>query len=119
MRPRHLVALVPVIGLLLAACSGGSSGPCGPASITLEATVNADAMEPSDLAVCRDQDVTVEITSQTDGELHLHGYDLEAELSTGETATLSFTADVAGQFIIEIHATAGEVEIGVLTVNEP
>ena len=117
-RHRHL-ALASAI-LLAAACTSSGTSSCGAETVTLDVTVTADAMDPSALSVCRDQEVTVAIDSQTDGEFHLHGYDQEVELTDGGTATLTFTADVAGQFIIELHSSAGdETEIGVLTVNEP
>lgn len=112
----RLLLVLAVVGL--AACSN-ATGPCGPAAITIEVSVSADAMEPSEIAACRDQDVTFEIDSQTDGELHLHGYDVEAELTSGERVGVEFTADAAGQFIIELHAAGEEIEIGVLTVQEP
>ena len=72
----------------------------------------------------RGQDVTLELHSQTDGVFHVHGYDEQVpatSLTPSETTTLEFSADAAGQFIIELHARSGggEVEIGILTVNEP
>ena len=108
------------IVLLAAACTSSGAPSCDAQATTLEVTVTADSMEPSSLSVCREQDVTIGINSQADGEFHLHGYDQEVELTDGGTATLTFTADVAGQFIIELHGSSGdETEIGVLTVNEP
>jgi hypothetical protein len=47
--------------------------------------------------------VTLTVTSDAADELHLHGYDLEAELAPGEPATLSFTADIPGVFEAELH----------------
>jgi hypothetical protein len=40
-------------------------------------------------------------------EYHIHGYDLGdgQEFAAGETATFSFTADTAGDFEVESHAT--------------
>ena len=109
-------------GLLLVAGCTPSDAACAAASVTLEATVTDEAMDPSALAVCRDQEVTLELHSQTDGVFHLHGYDEQVpatDLVSGETTTLEFVADVAGQFIIELHSGCHEAEIGVLTVNEP
>ncbi|MGH2489100.1 MAG: hypothetical protein ACRDFR_05735 [Candidatus Limnocylindria bacterium] len=120
-RARRGLAWLAVGLLLVAGCT--PSAACAAASVTLEVTVTVGAMDPSALSVCRDQDVTLQVHSQMDGEFHLHGYDEqvpETELVADETATIEFTADVAGQFIIEFHSPAGEeVEIGVLTVNEP
>lgn len=49
------------------------------------------------------EQVTLTVTSDAADELHLHGYDLEAELVPGEPATLSFTADIPGVFEAELH----------------
>ena len=110
------------LSLLLAACIGQSAGPCGEDALTLSATVTAETMEPGTLEVCRDQEVTLELAAETDGVFHIHGYDehLPAiSLTAGETTTVSFTADTAGQFIIELHqASDEESEIGVFTVHE-
>ena len=40
-----------------------------------------------------------------DDEFHLHGYDLEATAAKGQTGTISFTADQAGEFEVESHIT--------------
>jgi hypothetical protein len=120
--PRHL-ALVVVALCLLAGCTDGTAA-CPSPNVTVEATVTDDGMDPSAIAVCRGQEVTLEVNSQTDAVLHLHGFDDQVpatSLTPGETRTLVFTADVAGQFIIELHDGSGasSAEIGVLTVNEP
>jgi hypothetical protein len=92
--------------------------------VALETTVTDEAMDPSALAVCRGQEVTLELRSETDGVFHLHGYDEQVpatSLTPGQTTILEFSAHAAGQFIIELHARSGEgeVEIGIFTVNEP
>jgi len=121
--PRRL-ALIAAGLLLVAGCTPSAVGPCNAPSATLEATVTDEAMDPSALAVCRGQEVTLELRAEANGEFHIHGYDdqfPEPELTAGETTLVEFTADLAGQFIIEFHPTSGgdEAEIGVLTVNEP
>lgn len=116
------MALLAAGLLVLAGCTASDTGPCAVTSITLEATISDEAMDPSALSVCRDQAVTLTLHSETDGEFHLHGYDdqvPETSLTPDETVTLEFTADAAGQFIMELHAGGDETEIGVLTVNEP
>ena len=47
--------------------------------------------------------VSLVVTSDVADEVHLHGYDIEKELSPGQPATLQFTADVAGVFEVELH----------------
>ena len=120
--PRGL-SLIAAGLLILAGCTP-SDAACAAESVTLEATVTDEVMDPSALAVCRGQEVTLELHSQTDGVFHLHGYDEQVpatSLTPGQTTALVFTAEVAGQFIIELHAHSGqgEAEIGILTVNEP
>jgi hypothetical protein len=122
-RPLRRLALIAAGLFLVAGCTPNDAGPCTSPAVTLEATVTDDAMDPSALAVCRGQELTLELHSQTDGVFHIHGYDHQVPatgLTPGQTTTLEFTTDAAGQFIIELHALSGEEEeIGVLTVNEP
>jgi hypothetical protein len=47
--------------------------------------------------------VTLVITSDVADEVHLHGYDLEAELSPGQPAELTFDATIPGVFEAELH----------------
>jgi hypothetical protein len=119
--PRRFAALA-IVASLAVGCQPNAA--CEETSVSLEATVSDTAMEPSALTVCRDQDVTLVLTSETDGVLHIHGYDDQVPavtLESGDVMDIEFTADVVGQFIIELHAHAGDTsaEIGVLTVDEP
>lgn len=112
------------LALLVAGCQPSPNPACAEPSVHLEATVTDAAMDPSALTVCRDQEVSLDLTSETDGVFHVHGYDDQVpatSLEPGEVTTLEFTADRAGQFIIELHAHSGggSTDIGVLTVNEP
>jgi hypothetical protein len=52
--------------------------------------------------------VSITLTNPgTDDEFHLHGYDLGdgQEVAAGESVTFTFTADTAGEFELESHAT--------------
>lgn len=48
-------------------------------------------------------DVRLVLTSDIDDQVHVHGYDLEAELPAGRAVTLEFAADQAGLFEVETH----------------
>ena len=52
------------------------------------------------------QGATVEIivTSDVADELHVHGYDLYADLEPGVAATVSFVADIPGVFEVELES---------------
>ncbi len=43
-------------------------------------------------------------TSDMRDELHLHGYDLQAELNPGEAGTLTFSAEHSGRYELELHS---------------
>ena len=113
--------------LLLTACvedSGPDAAACAAPTIEIAVALSADALEPNDPAVCRDQEVTLIITPAVDGVFHIHGYDAQVpatEVRSGEEIEVEFTASRSGQFPIELHPLddpAG-VEIGVFTVHEP
>ena len=53
--------------------------------------------------------------SETDDEVHVHGYDISKDAPAGQTITMSFKADITGIFEIEFeHA---QKEIAKLTVE--
>jgi hypothetical protein len=47
--------------------------------------------------------VTLVITSDVADEVHVHGYDLEAELAPGQPTEIAFDADIPGVFEVELH----------------
>ncbi|MDX1619566.1 MAG: hypothetical protein R3320_01150 [Nitriliruptorales bacterium] len=48
--------------------------------------------------------VRIEVTStDTTDHVHVHGYDLFADLAPGETAVIEFTAEIPGQFEVELE----------------
>ncbi len=49
-------------------------------------------------------EVHITIISNMDDELHLHGYDLEVELSADQPANLTLTANLSGRFEGELHS---------------
>lgn len=119
-----ILVLGVLLGVLLAGCNPFASAECAEPTAEITATVTDTRMDPSAVSACRGQVVTFVVASETDGVFHIHGYDDQVPavaLEPGESQTIEFTADVAGQFIIELHAQSGQesTEIGVLTVNEP
>jgi hypothetical protein len=47
--------------------------------------------------------VTLVITSDVADEVHVHGYDLAAALVAAQPTELTFDADIAGVFEVELH----------------
>ncbi len=124
---RTSLATLAVLAItLLSACvSQQQTDPstCAQSSVELSATLPATGrLQPENLNVCHDQQVTLKVSSQRDGAVHLHGYDdqnAEVEVLPGKDATLTFTASHVGQFVMEFHPADGSAEsqVGLLTVN--
>ena len=78
--------------------------------VVIDATVGEDSGEDRTEKVALGSEVTLNITNpDEEDEFHLHGYDLSTgETPADETATITFTADKAGEFEMESHMS-GEV----------
>lgn len=59
--------------------------------------------------------VTFQVQSDTDEEVHVHGYDLKYDIAAGETKSISFEATLTGIFEIEFEGSG--TQIGELTVE--
>ncbi len=113
-----------VLAVALGACVPPSGSGCEGLPDQIAITVTADAMEPAAPAVCRDREVTLMLTPEVDGVLHIHGYDEQVpatSITLGEEIGLTFTSARSGQFPIELHTDEAPqaVDIGILNVHEP
>ncbi|HET6310697.1 MAG TPA: hypothetical protein VFH00_06795 [Candidatus Nitrosotalea sp.] len=105
-----LVLFVIVGGILIYASRSGGK------PVTLNVTViGGKTMNPPDLAAHQNDTVTVNVTSDTDGEVHLHGYDLIFNAKKGQTVSKTFKADKSGSYPIEWESTS--TELGQLVVS--
>jgi hypothetical protein len=92
--------------LFLGACgsdesSGSSAATTVVSSVdTIAVDIDADAASPGTETVPLNATVALHITSGVEHEFHLHGYDLEEE---GTDVTITFVADEAGTFEVEVH----------------
>jgi hypothetical protein len=113
------------LALLPLGCVPAVSLPptCGDAAVTFSTTLAGDRLEPGVFDACRDQGVTITVTIEQDGILHLHGYDdlLGAqEVRAGQEIDLTFSATHVGQFPIALHPREGpaELTVGTLVVHD-
>jgi len=92
----------------------------GPSATTTEATpapVQIDVVvvggEPEGgivrESVDLDSAVVLTVTSDVADEVHVHGYDLMADVAPGAPATIRFTADAPGRFEIELENTGVQI----------
>jgi hypothetical protein len=97
-----LVLFVVVAGILVLANRGGGGKP-----ITFDVTVSgATTMSPSTLNAHQNDTVTINLKSDTDGEVHLHLYDIAFEAKAGQTVSHTFKADKTCTCDIEWESTS-------------
>ncbi|MGH9167846.1 MAG: hypothetical protein ACRD02_08495 [Acidimicrobiia bacterium] len=122
---------VAVLVLVLAACGNPASAPTSTTATTLTTTTTTSTSTtsttlapttstvPTQGIVVRVEDGQVEgggrvgvrqgspvrLTVEADlsEEVHVHGYDLRAEVEPGRPATLEFVADIPGIFEVELE----------------
>ena len=102
-----VVAAVFVVFAVVAAYLVYTNQGGGGKNVRFDVTVtHADNMKPSELDVHQNDLVTIRITSDTDGEVHLHGYDHAFDCKAGQVTAYSFQADKSGTFEIEWESTS-------------
>lgn len=106
------VALFIVVGGFVIFRNQGGGGT----SRTFDVTVtNGSSMSPDHLSAKAGDTITINITSDRAGEVHLHGYDIPFDTEPGKVASHTFKASQTGDFDIEWEATS--THLGDLAVN--
>lgn len=83
--------------------SAASSTPAAGQRIEVTVTGGRVDGDTGRVPVPAGEHVTLVVTSDTADELHVHGYDLSAELAPGAAATVEFDATIPGVFEVELH----------------
>ncbi|HEY8813863.1 MAG TPA: hypothetical protein VIP57_01980 [Candidatus Dormibacteraeota bacterium] len=88
-----------------------------PKPVTFNVTATgAKSMSPNTLTVNQNDTVTINISSDTTGEVHLHGYDIPFDCVAGQVVSHTFKATISGgPFDIEWESTS--THLGDLVVN--
>jgi heme/copper-type cytochrome/quinol oxidase subunit 2 len=119
-RPSRLPAALACLGLaaVLTGCAGtdepvptasstSSSSSAAPSAVgqRIEVTVSGGQVtgDTGRVPVPAGEHVTLVVTSDAADELHVHGYDLGADLTPGTPATVEFDATIPGVFEVELH----------------
>jgi len=107
-----LVLFLAAGGFLVFRNQGGGGG----AQRTFDVTVlNASTMTPDHLTVRAGDTVTINVTSDRAGEVHLHGYDIAFDSKPSRVTSHTFKASQTGDFDIEWESTGAH--LGDLAVN--
>ena len=72
---------------------------------------------PQEVVVTSGDRARFRVTSDIDGEVHVHGYDFEKPVKAGGSVSFDFPAKLEGGFEIELHHGGGENEIAELKVE--
>ena len=103
-------ALGLLVSLFIALRDDDTPAPATAPAPTIEATpgptvVDLDAAtgEVARVTVERGREVVLNVTADVADHVHLHGYDLKADVAPGRPAKIGFTADVAGRFEVELE----------------
>ncbi|MDA1209095.1 MAG: hypothetical protein O2904_03640 [bacterium] len=73
------------------------------APVIIDIVMTDRVIEPTDLIVYQDQEVTLRIKSNETGELHIAGYELFSGITQSKISKMTFAAGKQGHFSIEFH----------------
>jgi hypothetical protein len=118
MRGTRTAIVVIVVAIFLIA--GGvliyANQSRGGQNVTINLTVTGASKMTPDLPTAHMNDtVTINISSDQTGEVHLHGYDIAFDCTAGQVTSHTFKADKTGQFEIEWESTS--THLGFLVVS--
>jgi|SRR5581483_4148652 len=101
----------------LAGCGGGGKTAASARAVTI--SIHVEDGKPvggiKRATVRKGEDVSLVVHSDVADEVHLHGYDLHAEVEAGGTAGIDFKANIAGVFEAELESR--KLQILELTVR--
>ncbi len=96
-----VVVFLVVGGLLILRSTGGGGTPK-----TIDLTVTGTTMQPDNPTAKQNDMLTINVKTDKEEEIHLHGYDIKFAGKPGQTVTKTFKADKTGNFEIEIEDTS-------------
>ena len=79
--------------------------PVEPEVPTIEVAGGEAKGGPVDLEFSKGEEVRFDVSSDVDEEIHVHGYDIYADLVAGKTQEIEFPAEIDGIFEVELHGT--------------
>lgn len=110
-----LAVAVLVTGLFAAACAGAppastAPAPAGPEQV-VAVTFAGGAVQGgvSRTPVQLGRKVRLVVNSDVADEVHVHGYDLKAEVPGGGVGTVEFVADQPGVFEVELESRGAQL----------
>ncbi len=81
--------------------------PAGPRLIRIDVRSGEPEIERVDVE--RGERIVLVVRADVADHVHVHGYDLMADVSPGQTARIAFRATVPGQFEVELEDRAQQI----------
>lgn len=91
------------LALITAVAGGARAAEPSEKAFSIDISGGRVAAAQRVIKVTKGDAVRIRASSDSPGELHLHGYRLEAKLTPGTPADLSFKAHATGRFPMEWH----------------
>ncbi|HZQ48764.1 MAG TPA: hypothetical protein VFB69_00455 [Candidatus Dormibacteraeota bacterium] len=98
-----IVAVFVIAGGVLIYANQSHGGGNREISVTV---TGGKSMNPSTWTAHLNDTVTINVTSDTTGEVHLHGYDIAFDCTAGQVTSHTFKADKSGGFDVEWESTS-------------
>jgi hypothetical protein len=121
-----LVVVVAAVVLFVVLQGGGGSSGSGKETVNGKAVSGVPTIALRDgkpvrgvekLNVTSGDPVRFRVTSNIEGEVHVHGYDYLKPIKAGGSVSFDFPAKLEGVFDIELHHGGGEDTIANLSVE--
>jgi len=112
MKPSRWIAIAVgaavVVVLFLVIRPGGSDEPAPSPTGSTTAEIDIGVADgqvtgPGTAEVTQGQDVRIVVDADVTDEVHVHGYDLHAEVTPDSPGVVEFTADAPGVFEVELE----------------
>ncbi|HTK61802.1 MAG TPA: hypothetical protein VL595_05465 [Pseudonocardia sp.] len=110
--PGVVAGLTTLLTLLAVACSGAQQAPplAGPEQVVAVTFAGGSVQGGvSRTPVQLGRKVRLVVNSDVADEVHVHGYDLKAEVPAGGVGTVEFVADQPGVFEVELESRGAQV----------
>ena len=129
-----LINIIRIVGITTAisavlfalACVGGGE----PKNVYFNIRVAEGYSDLREMETNKSDTISIKVTVDTEGKVHLHGYDIELDIQPGAVASMEFEAVLEGRFNLTFHGDhvgdshagsdghgEGEVIISTLVVN--
>ena len=93
-----IFTIISVLG-----CNSPSPEQPDATSTIIDASLQSQSLNPKLIEVTQGDNITLRLTTDEPGDIHITGYEIVKELNVNKKTEISFIAETAGRFNLEIH----------------